>query len=63
MINLFYDLPIELQREIYYYEGNSKERFRLVIKEIDYNYFFYNKLFNRINSKYSFYKWYQKKYY
>ena len=62
MINLFFDLPIELQREIYKYEGSYQEKYKLVINEINYNYFLYTRLFDRINKKYSFYKWYQKNY-
>lgn len=60
-MNLFYDLPTEIQVLIYEYEGNKKDNFKLVISEIDYNYYYYDRLFGRIKNHYSFSKWFKKR--
>ena len=60
-MNLFYDLPTEIQILIYDYEGINKEKFKFVISEIEYNYYYYYRLFGRIKNNYSFSKWFKKR--
>ena len=56
-MNLFFDLPKEIQTQIYEYEGFYREGFSKIISELKSNYFCYERLFLRISQKLPFYRW------
>ncbi len=59
-MNLFYDLPYEIQILIYEFEGFNNNNFKNLMSELNIKCFCYNRVFSRIKDKLTFHRWMSK---